>query len=99
MDILSLILKNSKDIGKLHRQICCIQNGCPAISAFAGNTISCQEDGLYVADSSSSSLTFDNGLSEALNNVKLGGLLTQNTTITSNTYKLILTGSVNGNSL
>ncbi len=45
-------------------------------------------------------ITADNGLTkDTPTNVQLGGTLLHNTTIDSNTFELIITGAVNGNSL
>jgi hypothetical protein len=71
MDILSLILKNTKNIEKLDRKICCVQNGCPAISASPGNVITCNSDGLF-STGGGSSIGADNGLTISSNNVQLG---------------------------
>lgn len=47
MDILQLILKNTRDIKSLKRQLCCSEAGCPDLSADIGNIIECRTDGLF----------------------------------------------------
>ena len=58
------------------------------VSAVVGNIITLQPDGLYV--SAATANTYDNGLTEALGNVQLGGPLIQNTLISDYDFNLNL---------
>jgi len=54
MDLLRLILQNTKDIKRIKKQlICCTGGGtsCPTLSADLGNILECREDGLYATAS------------------------------------------------
>jgi hypothetical protein len=62
------------------------------ISATAGNNITINADGLYVPTPTSSTVTANNALTKVFDNVQLGGVLVQNTTIDhANTYQLSFT--------
>jgi len=94
MDLVNIILKNSKDIKNLKKQICCIQNQCPPISASPGNAITCNPDGLFSTGGGGGAGSASNGLHVDSPDIKLGGNLIEATTITGNTTTetLLFTG-------
>lgn len=101
MDLLKIILENRKDIEKLKRQIiCCVSSTeCPPISAEEGNTIVCNEDGIF--SSGGAALTASNGIHIDGTDIKLGGDLTEATVITgnTNTETISFLGTTTGNFL
>lgn len=56
MDLLKIILQNTKDIKRIKKQLICCTGGstgdCPSLSADADNILECRADGLYATASS-----------------------------------------------
>lgn len=80
MDLVKIILKNTKDIKKLERQLCCSDSGeCPDLSADVGNIIECRDDGLFAEAGESMAIDGDvtSGTPGSVLFIGAGGTLAQ----------------------